>query len=262
MDKKGNVFRVLFAICASVGVYIAGYLLATAIIGSVPALRGLHTMYINAMAMAQAAVAVWVTIRREEYGFSIKNKPVMTMCLVILLAYSGSVLFNVLLGYIPWQDMLPEDAMPNQAVFFGIPLWARMLCYEVVAPISEELLFRQVIFRRIKTIAPLWVAVTVSALLFGIYHGNLLQGIYAFIMGAVLALVYEWTGSFLAPVLFHMVANHVSDIAYEFEAVNKVLYSPYGALISAVVFIGAGILLFKNKNKCSKNDCILNETVL
>ncbi len=253
MDKKRNVFSVLFTICTSACVYIVGYLLATAVIGSVPALRGLHTMYINAMAMALAAVAVCLTIRREEYDFSIQKKPVMTMIMVVLLAYSGSVLFNVLLGCIPWQDMFSEDAMPNQAVFFGIPLWTRMLCYEIVAPISEELLFRQVIYKRMQKIAPVWVAVMVSALLFGIYHGNLVQGIYAFIMGVILALVYEWTGSFLAPVFFHMVANHVSDIAYEFEAVNKVLYSPYGALISAIVFIGAGWMLFKNKNKCSKN---------
>lgn len=253
MDKKRNVCRVLLAICMSACVYIAGYLLATALVGSIPALKEMHIMYINAMAMTLAAVAVSMTIRKEEYDIRMGKNPVVVLVAVVLLAYSGSVLFNVLLGSIPWQDMFSEDVTPNEAVFFGIPLWARMLCYEVVAPISEELVFRQVIYKRMRTITPVWVAVMVSALLFGIYHGNLVQGIYAFIMGAVLALVYEWSGSFVAPVLFHMVANHVSDMTYEFEELNNVLYSPYGAVVSAVVFASAGILLFKNKNKCSKN---------
>lgn len=253
MEQKRNICKVLFTICISACIYIAGYLLATALIGSIPAWKELHIMYINAIAMALAALAVCMTIRREEFGFRMEKNPVLSIVAVILLAYSGSVLFNVLLGSVPWQDIFSEDVTPNQAVFFGIPLWARMLCYEVVAPVSEELLFRQVIYKRMQKITPVWVAVMVSALLFGIYHGNLVQGIYAFIMGVALALVYEWTGSFAAPVLFHMVANHVSDMTYEFEELNKVLYSPYGAVVSVVVFIAAGFLLIKNKNKCSKN---------
>lgn len=253
MDKKIKVFGVLFDICASAGIYIVGYLLATALAASVPAMRELHTMYLNAIAMAVAAVAVMFTIRREEYALRMEKKPVFTLIMVVLLAYSGSVLFNIVLGMIPWQEMFVSDVTPDEAVYFGIPLWARMLCYEVVAPISEELLFRQVIFKRLRNITPLWVAVTVSALLFGIYHGNLVQGIYAFIMGILLALVYEWTGSFVAPVIFHMVANHVSDITYEFEAVNRVVYSPYGAFVSAAVFVAVVIILIKNKNKCSEN---------
>lgn len=254
MDKKIKVFGVLFAICASAGIYIVGYLFATVLAASVPAMRELHTMYVNAMAMTVAAVAVMLTISKKEYALRIEKKPVLTLIMVVLLAYSGSVLFNIVLGLIPWQDMFAGDVTPDEAVFFGIPLWARILCYEVVAPISEELLFRQVIFKRLKNIAPVWVAVTVSALLFGVYHGNLVQGIYAFIMGILLALVYEWTGSFAAPVIFHMVANHVSDIAYEFEAVNRVIYSPYGAFVAAVFFVAAMIILLKNKNKCSKNE--------
>ena len=97
----------------------------------------------------------------------------------------------------------------------------------------------------------MWVAVMISALLFGLYHGNLVQGIYAFIMGCLLALVYEWTGSFVAPVLFHMIANHLSDITYEFESINKLVYSSIGAVISIVLLIVSILILIKNKNKCS-----------
>ena len=46
------------------------------------------------------------------------------------------------------------------------------------------------------------------------------------------------------------------------EELNNVLYSPYGAVVSAVVFASAGILLFKNKNKCSKTHCKRSESVI
>lgn len=253
MDKKLNVFRVLFAICGSVGIYIVGYLLALSLLSCIPAVREWHTMYFNAISMTLAAVAMAFTVKKQEYGLKIETKPVLQMLTVIIMAYSASALFNVLLGIIPWNNMFEQQVTPEEAVFFGIPLWARMLCYEVVAPVSEELLFRQVIYKRLRQISPIWPAVIISAVLFGLYHGNLVQGIYAFIMGILLALVYEWTGSLFAPIVFHMVANHLSDIAYEFEEVGKVVYSSYGAALSGILLIVTIIITIKNKNKCSKN---------
>lgn len=251
MDKKTEIFRVLFNICAGIGIYIVGYLLATSIMSFLPGVQELHIMYINAVAMAVAALVLIPFIRKDEYGFAIKKKQVLQLLAVMFMAYSSSIVFNVLLSRIPWQAFATENAAPNAAVFFGIPLWARMLCYEIVAPVSEELLFRQIIYKRLTEIAPLWVSVLVSSLLFGIYHGNLMQGVYAFIMGILLALAYEWTGSLLAPILFHVVANHVSDIAYEFKSVGQIIYSSYGFMVAVIVFAVSLIILIKNKNKCS-----------
>lgn len=253
MDKKVKVFSVLFTICLSAGIYIVGYLLALAVTSYIPGLCEQHMMYRNAIAMATAAFAVVLTIPKSEYSFRIERKPALSIIAVIILAYATSALFNVLLGLIPWQDIFTQDVTPSEEVFYGIPLWARMICYEMVAPISEELLFRQVIYKRIRTIGPLWLAVGISALLFGIYHGNPVQGLYAVIMGIFLALVYEWTGSLVAPIVFHMIANHLSDIAYEFEMVGTVVYSWYGIPVSALLACAALVILIKNKNKCSEN---------
>ncbi len=254
MEKKLSVIRTLFAICGIAGVYIAVYLLVVSGLLMIPGCADMNLMYLNALGMAMAAVAVYLLVRGEELTFKIEKKPVLQIVAVILLAYSTSAFFNVLLGVIPWDSLFDNKVTPDEATFFGIPLWARMLCYEVVAPVSEELLFRQAVYKKMRKISPVWLAALTSAGLFGIYHGNLVQGIYAFIMGLFLALVYEWTGSFTAPVLFHMVANHLSDITYEFETVGKVVYSPYGAAVSFVCILVTMYILIKNKNKCSKNE--------
>lgn len=252
MEKKLERIRVLFKICFSVGIYILTYLFIISLLSGFRIFREMHTMYLNATAMGIAAVVIFFTIKKDEFTFRIEKNPVLQMIAVILLSYSASAFFNIVLGMIPWQNLFESNVIPDEAVYYGIPLYARMICYEVVAPIAEELLFRQVIYKRVNNIAPVWVAVVSSALLFGLYHGSLVQGIYAFIMGILLALVYEWTGSFIAPVIFHMVANHVSDICYEFESVGKVVYSVPGAFVWAVLMITSSIILIKKQNKCSK----------
>ncbi len=253
MDKKINIFKILFAICGSMGIYIVAYLLVISLLAGIPGIKEMHTMYLNAVAMAIAAGAIVFTIRKEEIAFKIQTKPFLQVIAVVILAYASSAFFNFLLGMIPWHTIFEHDVTPDEAVFFGIPLWARMLCYEVVAPISEELLFRQVIYKRLRMISPIWIAVVISAGLFGLYHGNLLQGIYAFIMGIFLALVYEWTGSVLAPIIFHMVANHLSDIMYEAEILGNVVYSWPSAVVAIFLMAMSLYILLKNKNKCSKN---------
>lgn len=253
MEKKLNIMRTLMMICGCGIIYILVYLLVVSGLSMIPACRQLHTMFLNACGMAAGAGAICLFLKDDEWTFRIVNKPVLQFAAVVILAYGTSAFFNIVLGSIPWGSVFEQQVTPDEAVFFGIPLWARMICYELVAPFAEEILFRRVIYKKMRGIAPFWVAAIVSALVFGVYHGNLVQGIYACIMGIFLSLVYEWTESFIAPVLFHMIANHLSDITYEFPKVGEIVYSPYGAIISVVLIVVALVVLLKNKNKCSAN---------
>ena len=75
------------------------------------------------------------------------------------------------------------------------------------SPLFEELLFRGVIYERLKTRMPIRNAALVSALLFGLYHGNLSQGIYGFFMGLALAWAMERFRTLAAPLMIHMGVN-------------------------------------------------------
>lgn len=256
MDKKTDkttkrleIIKVLLSMGGSAGIYIASYLLIFSVLSGFFVSKGLSVMYLNATAMAGAAFATLCTIKKDEFGSLISRKLWLRLLLIALLAYASSAFFNVLLGCIPWEGIFGESVVPDEDAFFGIPLWARMICYELVAPVAEELLFRQVFYKRMRRFLPVFWAVIVSALLFGIYHGNLVQGIYAFLMGCFLALVYEWSGSILAPMLFHMVANHVSDVAYEVEAVSQVVYSLPFAAVSLVVIVAVTLILAGSHRK-------------
>lgn len=85
-----------------------------------------------------------------------------------------------------------------------------ILCVCILAPIGEELIFRGLTFRIMRKAVPLWAAVVVQALLFGIYHMNLVQGVYAFLLGLLFGYVAYRYGSVVPGILLHMVVNSSS----------------------------------------------------
>ena len=63
------------------------------------------------------------------------------------------------------------------------------------------------LYGRLKELFPDWSACLISAAAFGLFHGNMVQGIYGFVMGVVLALAMERCQTVKAPVLIHFAAN-------------------------------------------------------
>ena len=87
------------------------------------------------------------------------------------------------------------------------PLIVTIICAGILIPIVEEILFRGLIFNRIKHQYNFLAGLLISSLLFGIYHGNIVQGIYATLLGIFLGFAYHKTKSILIPVFIHMGGN-------------------------------------------------------
>lgn len=77
----------------------------------------------------------------------------------------------------------------------------------IIAPISEELIFRGVTLHYAKKTMPFWVANIFQALLFGVFHANVVQGTYAFVVGLFCGYVCYQGGSIYLSILFHMLFN-------------------------------------------------------
>ena len=75
------------------------------------------------------------------------------------------------------------ESVSGQSDTFSMFLYASIL-----APVSEELIFRGYILQSLRTYGKKF-AIVFSAFLFGVFHGNLLQTPYTFLMGLVLGYV-------------------------------------------------------------------------
>jgi len=77
----------------------------------------------------------------------------------------------------------------------------------VIAPLTEELIFRAGLFRFMRTRVPRWVALLVPALLFGALHMNLASFPQLVLLGVIFSLAFERTGNIGVSMLAHSLFN-------------------------------------------------------
>lgn len=85
----------------------------------------------------------------------------------------------------------------------------------ILAPLAEEVVFRGAILRTLLGIMSKknhWVAIMISAAIFGIVHANLAQFINALLMGLLLGWMYYRTGSLVPGILLHWVNNTMAYV--------------------------------------------------
>jgi membrane protease YdiL (CAAX protease family) len=77
----------------------------------------------------------------------------------------------------------------------------------IIAPLAEEVIFRGYLYPVAKSFAGKTAGVLFSALLFAACHGNVPLMLPLFLLGILLALAYEWTGSIWASISIHFFFN-------------------------------------------------------
>jgi membrane protease YdiL (CAAX protease family) len=99
-----------------------------------------------------------------------------------------------------------------------------LLVTAVAAPICEEVFFRGMLFRLLRTRVPLWAAVLLSAMAFGLAHASpavsaALLPTFMY-MGIVLAVVYVRTGWLTNNILLHAASNAIATVAVYYQAIR------------------------------------------
>lgn len=130
---------------------------------------------------------------------------------------------------------------------YSASLWVGLLCTGIIVPVAEELLFRGIIFNILKRRNKLVLAILLSALFYGFYHMNYIQGVYGFVLGCLLAYTYEYFGTFLMPVMLHIVSSVISYVITYTFLVQTLLYSWPICVICLFVAVVGVKLLTKNK---------------
>ncbi len=82
----------------------------------------------------------------------------------------------------------------------------------ILAPIIEELVFRKLLVDRTVRYGQ-GVSILLSGLMFGLFHGNLNQFVYAFSIGCFFAYIYMKTGNIKYTIAMHMIINFLGSVA-------------------------------------------------
>lgn len=167
---------------------------------------------------------------------------------LLLIGASLATFANMLVAAL--QNILPvrEYQETMNQITSGKSIWMLVFWMGIVAPIAEEMVFRWLIYFRLRDYMRMGMAMAVSGILFGIYHMNLTQAVYASILGMMFAYFLEITGNLWASVLLHIGANCWSVLMPEILLrIPKEAYVPAVLAIEAILFVGllTGISYFK-----------------
>ena len=115
------------------------------------------------------------------------------------------VVVNIIAIISPSQMEQYNDLMESAGI--GEMKWYVIVMTVILAPINEECIMRGIILTRLKRkMAPV-IAIVISAIFFGIFHMNVVQGIYAGIMGLFMAYIAYKYNSVLPSMVFHAIFN-------------------------------------------------------
>ena len=131
-----------------------------------------------------------------------------------------------------YYDLVSKAVGVNRAVPMIIATF-------VIAPIGEELFFRGVILGYAKRYMPPAVAILFQGVLFGLYHGNIVQGIYACILGCLLGYAAYKSESLIPGMILHFSINlsvlFIPSVWFEDTVRCSIITA--GALVLTVLFV-------------------------
>lgn len=136
------------------------------------------------------------------------------LALAFFMCYAILYISNLTGSFITFFIGILKGSSVNNVVFDvtdSVSLWFNALVMVIVAPVFEEYIFRKLLVDRLVQFGE-GAAVLTSALMFGLFHGNLNQFIYAFTLGLFLAFIYVKTRNIKYTVVLHMLVNLLGGV--------------------------------------------------
>lgn len=163
--------------------------------------------------------------------------PIITVCMEPLISLINTI-----------STLFVENQVSDVLLDLGDnPVWLNYTLVALLPALGEELYMRGVMYHSYRE-RNAFSAMLLSGFLFGVFHMNINQMLYAMVLGVILVLLMEATGSIYASILCHFTFNGISmTMLYLSDAFSpeysKQLEQPQAMLASASVWYGIVILV-------------------
>lgn len=144
-------------------------------------------------------------------------------------------------------------------------IWVTSIYTVLCAPVFEEFLFRKMICNRVIKYGQ-GMAIMLSGLMFGLFHGNYNQFFYAFFIGCFFAFIYVKTGKIQYTIGLHMMVNFIGSVVgglfLQYVDLEKltgstlIIAALYMVFIYGIVIVGF-VMLLVNLSKLKADEGII-----
>ncbi len=164
---------------------------------------------ITALIVIPLMIYLYQKDRKEEEQTKLQMISPIGILMIVLLAATLSIALNnlIIIGNL---STFSERYQTTSEAFYSPPVWIQVICLGFLTPISEEMVFRGMMYRRMRKDTGFIPSLIYTAFIFALFHVNVVQVIYALMMGLMLAFLCEKYHTVLAPVIAHITANLLS----------------------------------------------------
>ena len=200
-------------------------------------------------------------IKKNNLGFKTFLK---YLCITFTLMWIGNITGTIITNLLSFT-IQNDIANPIQNLINLTDLWLNLILISLIGPIFEEIIFRKILIDRTIKYGPL-ASILVSAIIFGLIHGNLNQFCYTVLVGGFFAYVYIKTGqikysiglhiilNMLGSVLSMIVNNSAVNLSNAFNTTDLAILVFYFILILIALFVGIYTLVeYIQKKRKQKN---------
>ncbi len=173
-------------------------------------LGGAETAVLTSYLLTTAAILLWFRLRHKPLGEAagLRRCSGWTAAFCAFAAVGLFVVVGLALTLLPAVWLSDYNEHMELLLSTGL---IPALSIAVAGPLAEELMFRGVIQTRLEQAMPVWAAVVLQAVLFGVAHGTPVQMAYAFLLGLVFGFLRSRTGSILPGFAAHAAFNAMND---------------------------------------------------
>lgn len=203
-----------------------------------PQAKGLYIALTSLCSMVGATIAFFAYGRVRNaapFDLGLRFRPFKAQLLIwgYLIMVALSVVTEPLYNLLP-----PLDQQ------IGSGIWAAVAVV-VIAPLFEELLCRGFLYGALRRRHGRTASILLSALFFGLLHLQPTAVVNAFLIGVLLAYLYDRTATLWLPILLHALNNATAFVMLQFgdEAWSPMQLFAGQPLLYAVIYLAALLLL-------------------
>ena len=179
------------------------------------------SMIVNAIAMTIGGIFLFPVFKRENSVLFVEKKYRQHIPKIVIVGLTFAIAFNYLFGSL--QEVLQSEQYEQVAQEqFSLPLWAGIIIYGMISPIVEELVFRGLVYNRLKRY---------------------------FSVGIAIIVLYEKYDAFIVPVLLHSVANTGIYFIMNVEKIRRITMTGISCVVCLLIATVSLVFMLKEKNK-------------
>lgn len=238
-------------VCQLICVFMLGFFNPGEVISYKDSLLINMSMYLFYLGVPTFAAYVLFRFVSNGKKITLVKRPAPKRPLVYIFGAVGiGYIFNLLV-FLLFPRIIEGSSDIGIQASSGTEVLLCFLMYAIFPAILEEMLFRGLILKHLLPYGK-WGAILISAILFGVTHMNPRQILFAFVIGVLLGICYEYTGSLVLPMLIHLINNSIS-VATTLVPQESNLFILLGIMM--YVFMGFGIyaIIYYSRNSIKRH---------